>query len=92
MGADHYRRAQHDARISAGAFANNLILPGLICCWSAGLSENHRKCDPEVKHRHGRAVGRRNVRQTPDVRLQPHILGESAIRRYIIVYGGVGEE
>lgn len=35
MGADHYRRAQHDARISAGAFANNLILPGLICCWSA---------------------------------------------------------
>lgn len=30
------------------------------------------------------------MRQTPDVRLQPHILGESAIRRYIIVYGGGG--
>lgn len=37
MGAVHYRRAQHDARISVGASANNLILHGLLCSRSSVL-------------------------------------------------------
>lgn len=85
VGADHYRRAQHDARISAGASANNLILhtdcyfEGLLWYYTVGLKQgdSHRqKCDPRLKHRHGCAVGRRDVHQIPDVRLQPGVLGE----------------
>ena len=45
VGADHYRRAQHDARISAGASANNLILhtdcyfEGLLWYYTVGLKQ-----------------------------------------------------
>lgn len=71
-------------RLQITSFCPDWSASGLL--WSAWpRSENHRKGDPEVKHRHGCAVWRRDVRQTPDVCLQPHVLGESAVRRCIIV-------
>lgn len=70
-------RAQHDARISVGASANNLILAGLLCSRSSVLRVGLLCITAEVgKARHGCAVGRRDVHQIPDVRLQPGILGE----------------
>lgn len=44
-------------------------------------SLNYRESRGELCHcsRYGRSIRRRNVRQIPDVRFQPHLLGESLL-------------